>query len=235
MNYIIVDDEPIAHTIIQDYAASLQELILVKNCYNALEAMEVLKQNQIDLMFLDIEMPRLKGLDFIRTLQKKPAIIVTSAYSEFALEGYELDVTDYLLKPFSFERFIKAYVKVTQKQQPVTSPAINSNTVKQHNDDRLFLKGDKEIHQIKLNDLRYIESYGNYVKMMVNDHVFVIHESISYFEKTLDNNVFIRTHRSFIVNINHIQSIVGNQIHVNNTKIPIGQSYKLAVKDKLFN
>ena len=235
MNYIIVDDEPIAHTIIQDYAASLQELILVKNCYNAIEAMEVLKKNPIDLMFLDIEMPKLKGMDFIRTLQKKPAIIITSAYSEFALEGYELDITDYLLKPFSFERFIKAYAKVTQKQQSLMPPAINSNTVKQYNDDRLFLKGDKEIHQIKLSSLLYIESYGNYVKMKVDDQVFIIHESISHFENTLDNNVFIRTHRSFIVNINHIQSIVGNQIHVSNTKIPIGQSYKLAVKAKLFN
>ena len=235
MSYIIVDDEPIAHTIIQDYAASLQELILVKNCYNALEAMETLKKNQIDLMFLDIEMPKLKGMDFIRTLQKKPAIIITSAYSDFALEGYELDVADYLLKPFSFERFIKAYAKVTIQIDAANSLPTGNKNVKPSDDNSLFLKGDKEIHQIKLKDLYYIESYGNYVKMYFNNRVLVIHESITYFENILDDHKFIRTHRSFIVNINCIQSIVGNQIYINDAKIPIGQSYKLSVKSRLFN
>ncbi|RZS99370.1 LytR/AlgR family response regulator transcription factor [Aquimarina brevivitae] len=233
MNYIIVDDEPIAHTIIEDYAASLQDLTLVANCYSAFEALDILKSKSIDLMFLDIEMPKLKGMDFIKVLDKKPAIIITSAYSEFAIEGYELDVIDYLLKPFSFERFFKAYTKVLSQQQQNTS---KSSTVKTSVPDKLFLKGDKEIHQINLNDLIYIESYGNYVKINLLEKVLLIHESISNLENLLKEQHFIRIHRSFLTNIAHIQSIIGNRIKLSNgDTIPIGQSYKLAVKEKLLN
>lgn len=231
MNYIIVDDEPIAHTIIQDYAASLSDLTLVGNCYNAIEAMGMLQKEKVDLIFLDIKMPKLKGLDFLRTLSFPPLIVITSAYSEFALESYELEVCDYLLKPFSFERFLKAYAKVI-KQAENTIP--KSKTVAEATATSVFLKGDKETHHVQLDQIRYIESYGSYTKVYIVDQMLLIHESISYFETVLPSEKFIRTHRSFIVNIDAIKSIAGNQIKVEGSIIPIGQSYKAMVKKRLF-
>ncbi len=231
MKYIIVDDEPIAHTIIEDYAASLNDLSLVTNCYNAIDALAFLQKNQVDLIFLDIEMPKLKGLDFLRTLTNPPLIVITSAYSEFAVESYELEVCDYLLKPFSFERFLKAYTKVIKiKEQSLQK----SKTITEATNTSIFLKGDKETHHIQLDQIKYLESYGSYVKLYLQTEMLLIHESISHFETILPAELFIRVHRSFMVSVTAIKSIVGNQIKLKDATIPIGQSYKAIIKNRLF-
>ncbi|AXT62137.1 DNA-binding response regulator [Aquimarina sp. AD10] len=230
MNYIIVDDEPIAHTIIEDYAVSLTDLILVGNCYNAIEAISLLQKEQVDLIFLDIEMPKLKGLDFLRTLTNPPMIVITSAYSEFAVESYELEVCDYLLKPFSFERFLKSYTKIIKVKEQVPKKTAKATEATSSS---VFLKGDKETHHVKLTDIKYLESYGSYTKLYLKEEMLLIHESISHFETMLPADQFIRIHRSFMVNIFSIKSIVGNQIRLEGTNIPIGQSYKSMLKNRL--
>jgi len=200
--YIIIDDEPLAHEIIEEFCNMLPHLQLEKNCYNAMEAMQFLNSNTVDFMFLDINMPKLKGLDFLKTLTKPPKTIITTAYKEHALEGFELNVTDYLLKPFSFDRLVKAVNKITQsnvKQEPKVLDFENSN----HN--RFFLKGDKKHHQIHTEDILYIEAYGNYTKVYLNEEMIISHEKISAFETLLPQENFLRVHKSFMVAIDKIR------------------------------
>lgn len=233
IHYLIVDDEPIAHRIIEKYCENLPHLKKKGNCYNAFEAMHFLNDHSVDLLFLDINMPKLSGFDFLKTLSNPPKIIVTTAYKEFALEGYELNVSDYLLKPFSFERFIKAINKtigVSKSQlNPDTVPAnkleIPSNS--------FFLKGDKKHHQVHFESILFIEAYGHYSKVYLENEMILSHEKISSLEEFLPDSSFIRTHKSFIVAKNKIRLIEGNRIFIEEHKIPIGQTYKGNV-DKLF-
>ena len=231
LKYIIIDDEPLAHEIIEEFCNMLPHVQLEKNCYNAMEAMQYLNENTIDFMFLDINMPKLKGLDFLRTLTKPPKTIITTAYKEHALEGFELNVVDYILKPFSFDRLVKAVNKVsdTQTTKTVVKEVTNDTT-----STRFFVKGDKKHHQIDLSDLLYIEAYGNYTKLFLKDEMIVSHEKISSFEELLPKTNFLRIHKSFIVAIDKIKLIEGNRIHIESHKIPIGQTYK-SVISKLYN
>jgi len=226
LKYIIIDDEPLAHEIIEEFCSMLSHLQLEKNCYNAMEAMQYLNENSVDFMFLDINMPKLKGLDFLRTLTKPPKTIITTAYKEHALEGFELNVVDYILKPFSFDRLVKAVNKVSEAQVTKTIVKEVSNEVTTK---RFFVKGDKKHHQIDLNDLLYIEAYGNYTKLFLKDEMIVSHEKISHYETMLTDGDFLRVHKSFIVAINKIKFIEGNRILINEHKIPIGQTYKNSV------
>jgi len=231
--YIIIDDEPLAHEIIEEFCSMLPHLKLEKNCYNAMEAMQYLNSNTVDFMFLDINMPKLKGLDFLKTLTKPPKTIITTAYKEHALEGFELNVSDYLLKPFSFDRLVKAVNKVTQTEQKEESKIIvydNSSS----NNNRFFLKGDKKHHQINPTNILFIEAYGNYTKVYLKNEMIVSHEKISAFETLLSEGSFLRVHKSFIVAIDKIKLIEGNRIHILEHKIPVGQTYKSAVS-KLYN
>jgi len=231
IKYIIVDDEPLAHEIIEEFCNMLPHLKLEKHCYNAMEALQFLNSNTVDFMFLDINMPKLKGLDFLRTLTNPPKTIITTAYKEHALEGFELNVVDYLLKPFSFERLLKAVNKVVQTQQKATEIKEISTSESGH---RFFIKGDKKYHQIASDDILYIEAYGNYTKLFFKDEMIVSHEKISVFEELLPQNAFLRVHKSFIVAIDKIKLIEGNRIHIETSKIPIGQTYKNNV-NRLFN
>jgi len=231
IKYIIIDDEPLAHEIIEEFCSMLPHLHLVKNCYNAMEAMQYLNENMVDFMFLDINMPKLKGLDFLKTLSKPPKTIITTAYKEHAIEGYELNVVDYILKPFSFNRLVKAVNKVSETQSTKTIIKEVSNDV---TSTRFFVKGDKKHHQINLCDLIYIEAYGNYTKLFLKDEMIVSHEKISYYETMLTDGDFLRVHKSFIVAIDKIKFIEGNRILINEYKIPVGQTYKNNV-NKLYN
>ena len=232
MKYIIVDDEPLAHDVIESFCELLPHLSLEKHCYNAMEAMQYLNNNTVDFMFLDINMPKLTGFDFLRTLTNPPKIIVTTAYKEFALEGYELNVSDYILKPFSFDRLVKAINKAISEVPKNTNTTILPESSKVAS--RLFLKGDKKYHQIHLNDILYIEAYGNYSKVYLKDEIIVSHEKISQFEELLNSSNFLRVHKSFIVAIDKIKFIAGNRILINDHKIPIGQTYKSNI-NKLYN
>ena len=168
LKYIIIDDEPLAHEIIEEFCSMLPHVQLEKNCYNAMEAMQYLNENKVDFMFLDINMPKLRGLDFLKTLTKPPKTIITTAYKEYALEGFELNVVDYILKPFSFNRLVKAVNKVSDTQTTKTIIKEVSNDARAT---RFFVKGDKKHHQIDLNDLLYIEAYGNYTKLFLKDEM----------------------------------------------------------------
>ena len=232
LKYIIIDDEPLAHEIIEEFCGMLPHLRLEKNCYNAMEAMQFLNGNTIDFMFLDINMPKLRGLDFLKTITNPPKTIVTTAYKEHALEGFELNVVDYILKPFSFDRLVKAINKVSESQTAKT--IIKEVSSSEDSSTRFFVKGDKKHHQIDLNDLLYIEAYGNYTKLFLKDEMIVSHEKISHYEDLLNASNFLRVHKSFIVSINKIKFIEGNRILINEHKIPIGQTYKSRI-NKLHN
>jgi len=223
--YLIIDDEPIAHRIIEKYCEVLPHLEKKGNCYNAFEAMKFLNEQKVDLLFLDINMPKLSGFDFLKTLVNPPKIIVTTAYKEFALEGYELNISDYLLKPFSFERFVKAInktISVTSTSQEVSSNSSLGNTT----ETSFFLKGDKKHHQVHFDDILYIEAYGHYTKVYLEKETILSHEKISSFEDFLPKKEFLRTHKSFIVAKKKIQQIEGNRISIKEHKIPVGQTYK---------
>ena len=232
LKYIIIDDEPLAHEIITEFCSMLPHVQLEKSCYNAMEAMQFLNEHTVDFMFLDINMPKLKGLDFLKTLSNPPKTIITTAYKEYALEGFELNVVDYLLKPFSFDRLVKAVNKVsdTVSTKTVQKESIQPSQV----NTRFFIKGDKKHHQIDLSDLLFIEAYGNYTKLFLTDEMIISHEKISHYETMLNENNFLRVHKSFIVAIDKIKFIEGNRIIIHEHKVPIGQTYKNSVS-KLYN
>ncbi|WP_298419996.1 response regulator transcription factor [uncultured Kordia sp.] len=229
--FIIIDDEPLAHEIIEEYCGMLPHLQLVKNCYNAIEAMQFLNENTVDFMFLDIHMPKLKGLDFLRTLTNPPKVIVTTAYKEFAIEGFELNVADYLLKPFSFDRLVKAINKVITNN--TSSNKKETSTTKMESF-KFFVKGDKKQHYVDANTILFIEAFGNYTKIFLEDEMIFSHEKISYYETFLNTKNFLRVHKSFIIAIDKIKHIEGNRIQITTHKIPIGLTYKSNVS-KLYN
>ena len=226
IRYVIIDDEPIAHGIIEGFADSMHHLQKIGNCYDAFEAIKLLQEQQVDLLFLDINMPKLSGFEFLKTLSNPPKVIITSAYKEFALDGYEFDVVDYLLKPFSFERFVKAVNKIS-----FSKPELNSstNSASKH----IYIKSDKKQHRVAIDDILFVEASGNYCKVFLEDEIIVTLQKISDFETTLPSS-FIRTHKSFIVSKDKIRAIEGNLVHLKMHKIPIGLTYKSAVK-QLYN
>ena len=228
--YLIVDDEHIAHEIIKGYCDVLPNMRLMKHCYDAFEAIEYLREHTVDLIFLDLNMPKLKGFQFLKTLSSYPNIIVTTAYKEYALEGYELEITDYLLKPFSFERFLKAVNKALHSK--------NSNiTIKgenRENEEQIFLYSNKKHIQVKLNDILYIEASGNYSKVVLSDNQnIMIREKISDMLSMLSHELFLHVHKSFIVAKKHIKSIEGNQIKIADYTVPVGKSYKSNINNLL--
>ncbi len=231
IEYLIVDDEPLAHDLIENYCKRLPYLKLASHCYDALEALEYLSSNKVDLMFLDLNMPKLKGFEFLRTLKSPPKVIVTTAYEEHALEGFELAVEDYLVKPFSFERFLKALNKALNPINERKFDTITNETL----NNKFFVKGDKKHHQIDTHKILYVEAFGNYVKLFLEDEMIVAHEKISEFENFLPEQGFLRVHRSFIVALDKIETLQGNLILIKEYEIPIGQTYNSIVQNKLLN
>jgi DNA-binding LytR/AlgR family response regulator len=222
LDCIVVDDEPIAREIVMNYIGEVPYLKLVASCKEAFEAMEVLKEKHIDLLILDINMPRLSGLSMLRTLKATPDIIITSAYSEYALEGFELSVNDYLLKPFSFERFVQATEKVIKKRQKEISSPNNASDTKMY----LFVKSDKRHIKIAVSQIRYIEAYGNYVNIYLEDTRIITKQTLSEIESLLSFKAFVRIHKSYIVSFHYIKYFEGNQISVGEKLLPIGKVYR---------
>ena len=231
INYIIIDDEHIAHGIIKRYCDLLPNMSLKKNCYDALEAIAYLNSHSVDLIFLDLNMPKIKGFEFLKTLTSPPQVIVTTAYKEFALEGYELNIADYLLKPFSFERFLKAVNKATSQKEVsrtvVSSPQKESNAT-------VFLKSKKKYTQVVLADILFVEASGNYVNVVTTTETITVREKLSDVIVLLPSSSFLQVHKSFIVAIKHIKNIEGNRITVKDFTIPVGKLYKMNVQ-KLVN
>ncbi|CAN0598375.1 unnamed protein product [Ectocarpus sp. 12 AP-2014] len=226
IRYLIIDDEHIAHDIIKGYCDLLPNMQLLKNCYDALEAFDYLNSNEVDLIFLDLNMPKLRGFDFLKTLSNPPKVIVTTAYQEHALEGYELDIVDYLLKPFGFERFLKAINKavssVTKSQSsPATQTKVSSKTI--------FLRENKKYVQIELDSIQYLEAAGNYTKVVTLTRTITVREKFSDLLSSLKSKGLLQVHKSFAVSPKHIKSIEGNQVFIGDNTIPIGKVYKLNV------
>ena len=233
MTYIIIDDEHIAHDIIKDYCDLLPNLEFKKHCYDAIEALGYLNENPVDLIFLDLNMPKLKGFDFLKTLANPPKVIVTTAYSEFALESYELNVVDYLLKPFSFERFLKAVNKVIDSSKTNSKQSSSIKEDKKDDNKQLFLRQNKSHIKVEINDILYIEAAGNYTKVITKSQTITVREKISEMLEVLPSESFLQVHKSFAIALKHINSIEGNKIHIEDYTIPIGKLYKMNV-NKLF-
>ncbi|MBK6483708.1 MAG: response regulator transcription factor [Chitinophagaceae bacterium] len=216
---IIVDDEPLAQEVLENYIQRLSgELNLIKKCSNALDAFESLHNERIDLLFLDIQMPVIDGLSFLKSLKNPPSVILTTAYPNHALEGFELDVADYLLKPISFERFLKAVNKVIELRKSAISGEGST--------EYMFVKVDSKLVKVNYSDIIYIEGMKDYLKIFVKERPLVVHQTMKKIEDLLPRNKFVRVHKSYIVSIGAVNSIVGNFIEINGKEIPIGANYK---------
>ncbi|MGM9479488.1 LytR/AlgR family response regulator transcription factor [Pedobacter sp. GSP4] len=232
---LIVDDEPLAHGVITEYAKDIPFLTIVGHCYRATEALEFLSRQQVDLIFLDIRMPKLSGLDFLRTLQHKPLIIITSAFEEYALESFDLAVCDYLLKPFRLDRFLKAVNRALEfhnlkKQADGTDVAKTDQKAAA----LISVKVDKKHVLVKIDEIQYLESLGNYVKVWKNHDFLLTPRTLGSFEDQFPTDDFIRIHKSFILNKQYVDYLEGNTIVLKNgQQVPIGKNYKGIIKQLL--
>ncbi|MDA9018065.1 LytTR family DNA-binding domain-containing protein [Saprospiraceae bacterium] len=221
---IIVDDEPLALDVLETYIAQLPELELVARCENALEAREVLKEHNVDLMFLDINMPQLTGIDFLKTLSVKPNFIFTTAHPYYAVEGFELNAIDYLMKPIPLERFMKAVNKVIDMQVGEKSAP------EKKKENFIFVKADKKLIKVNFDDILYIEGLKDYVIIRQKEGRVITLHTMKSLEAKLPDHIFKRIHRSYIVNIGAIDAIVGNMIELKEKSqvkhIPIGKNYR---------
>lgn len=222
---LIIDDEPLAQNVIKQYALKLPDLTIVDTCNEAICAHKVLQEKEIDLLFLDINMPKMSGISFLKNLKNAPMVIFTTAYSEYALEGYELNAIDYLKKPFSFERFCKAYYRA-EELLSLQQNAQNTSCSVDPQNDFLFIKADKKSVKVKFTDILYIEGLGDYIKIHLHDTKLVTNLSMKKIFKLLPTNQFYRTHKSFIISMDKIDSVEGNMVSINGVKLPIGNSYR---------
>ncbi|MEM9888965.1 MAG: LytTR family DNA-binding domain-containing protein [Bacteroidota bacterium] len=227
---LIIDDEPLAHLVILEYAKSVPNLEIVGQCHLATEALAFLQETAVDLVFLDINMPKLKGLDFLRTLKNPPLAIITSAYEEYALESFDLDVCDYLLKPFRLGRFLKA----VHKAQEVYQFKTQSKAPFKSNQDKAkhtFIKSDKRMVQVNFDDIHYLESYGNYVKVWLEKEYLLTPSTLTNFIEQLPQNQFYKIHKSYVVNLKKVDYLEGNAVVMkNNTTLSIGKNQRQAFK-----
>lgn len=223
---LIVDDEPLARRVIERYAADLPFLVVSGKCNNALEAIEFLHQHEVDLIFLDINMPRLSGIDFLRSMKNAPLVIITTAYEEYAIQGYELDVCDYLMKPFAFDRFLKAIRKAEEvlRSRSLQVPAEAREAAGE--EDFLFIKSSKKTYKVNLDQILFIEALGDYVKIFTTDRMIVSYQSLKNIEALLPARRFPRIHKSFIIALKRIEMIEGNQVRIRDRLIPVGTNYK---------
>lgn len=235
-NCIIVEDEPLAAEILEDYIRQVAFLNLKGICRNAMTAMEMLQENKIDLIFLDIHLPKIKGIDFVKILKKPPHIIITSAYQEYALQGYELNVVDYLLKPIEFSRFLMAVNKIKTHIEN-EGAALNENTaalpVSQAERPHLYFNVNKKKVKIFIDDILYIESLKEYIKIVAGDKSILTKFQLTQVEEMLAKSKFLRVHRSFIVAKSKIDSFSATEIEIAGKEIPIGRSYKEYVLSNL--
>ncbi|MEL6632264.1 MAG: response regulator transcription factor [Bacteroidota bacterium] len=225
---LIVDDEALARKLLAGHIHKIPQLEIAGQCKTAIEAQTVLREQQVDILLLDIHMPNLSGLDFLRSLSKRPATIFTTAFSEYAVEGYELDVVDYLLKPIVFERFFQAINRAMEKISPPLAPSIPSPdpSPSASKRDSLFVKTDQRLVQVAYEEIKYIEGLREYVRIHTTKDKLIILQSLSRLLEALPDAHFARIHRSYIVNITHIDSIVGNMVYIEDVALPISKGQK---------
>lgn len=229
---MIVDDEPLALDVLETFIQRLDNLVLVCRCNNAVEAYNCLQSEHIDLLFLDIQMPKLTGIDFLKSLANPPKVIFTTAYRDYAVEGFELNAVDYLLKPIAFKRFLKAVSKVTapEPQAIQAAPAPASVQIapagQGYQEAFIYLKADKKMVKVMLSDILFIESLKDYIRVKTETKEIISYQKISFLEEKLPTDKFLRIHRSFIVALDKIQAFSASAVDIGQTEIPIGRFYK---------
>ncbi|WP_411029700.1 LytR/AlgR family response regulator transcription factor [Spongiimicrobium sp. 3-5] len=222
---IIIEDQPPAQRVLQKYISDFGMIELKGTYADALQAMDFIKTEPIDLVFLDIHLPKISGIDFLKTLNPRPNVILTTAFSEYALESYDYNVLDYLLKPFSFERFVQA---VSKMPSPKTLPKDSKEEVRSISfEEVIFIKSGYEHIKIAVSDIRFIQSDADYTEIVTTKKKYLTQEPLRYWEETLDPKKFIRVHKSYILNLSKIQKVVGNQVRLDEkTILPIGRAFK---------
>lgn len=226
--YLIVDDEPLARKLILSHTSKIDGLELVGECSNAMEAISLLRSKTVDLIFLDIQMPEMTGLQFVSTLKNPPAIILTTAYRDFAPEAFDLNVIDYLLKPISFERMVKAVNKFFDSKRGNAVISIEEDGTR-----FIHIKSDRKIHKLEEGEIVYIESLDDYVKIHLKDSLLITRENISTLETKLPSPPFVRIHRSFIINSKWVKTISNEGIELNGKQLPFGRTFKKGALSQL--
>ncbi|MDA3890479.1 MAG: LytTR family DNA-binding domain-containing protein [Salinivirgaceae bacterium] len=228
INCLVVDDEPLAREAIINYINRVPDLHLAGECENAIQAMQEVRLNKVDLIFLDIEMPEIDGISFLHSIKNIPGVILTTAYRDYAVDAFDLDVIDFLLKPISFDRFLKAINKFYQNLETLKPQSTASSKAKTIN-----VKADRKTYKIELSKIQYFESLKDYVKIVCDDETIVTHENISNYDEVLQNDGFIRIHRSFLIAKNRVQSFDAETVYINAKELPISRTYKLGVLARL--
>ncbi|MCX6244267.1 MAG: LytTR family DNA-binding domain-containing protein [Bacteroidetes bacterium] len=228
---LVVDDEPLAVKLISSHIQQIDAMEIVASCKNALQALDILRKEPVDLMFLDIHMPQISGLDFLRSLTHPPKVILTTAYREYALEGFELDVVDYLLKPISFERFLKSVNKYFERmERPLL---FHAEARPFPEDDFIMIRDNKTHFKILLKDILYIEAFGEYMKIHTSGKVHLSRETMHEMEEKLPHAHFLRIHKSFLVPVQKITAFTAFSVYIQEQEIPVGRSYKDTVSKVL--
>jgi DNA-binding LytR/AlgR family response regulator len=232
---LIIDDEPLARDLMRSHISKLENFEIVAECGDAMKAMQELRDKKVDLMFMDIQMPQITGIEFLKILKHPPKVIITTAYREYALEGFELDVVDFLLKPITFERFLKSvnkYYQVTQEEiQKAPSDAVSD--VIQSDEAFIYVKENKRVIKVFLNEILYIEGLSEYVQIYTDKKKIITKTSMTSLEEKLPADSFLRIHKSFIVSMSRIEAFTAHTIEVPGKELPIGRSYKIPVSNAL--
>ena len=234
MNCIIIEDEIPAQEILISYIKKIPELEMKGVFNSALKANKILKEEQVDILFLDINLPNISGINYLKTLQNPPFVVMTTAYSDYAAESFEFEtIVDYLIKPFSFERFLKAINKIENKQS-LPSQLVNLEAIEvTKNEDAVFINVDKTLHKIDLAKIIYVQSDRNYVTVVTENISLSFIDSLKKWNEYLTDDRFLQTHKSFIINLNYIEKVTGNLVYINKQKIPVGRTFKDALFEKI--
>ncbi len=228
---VIIDDEPLAINVIENHLKNFDHIEIAATFNNPLKAYSIIEQEKIEVIFLDINMPQMSGFTFIENLNHKPLIVITTAYREYAVKSFELNVLDYLVKPIPFNRFLKTINKIYQ-QVSVNSSGGDGGL---HQEPHIFLKVNKKLMKVNLNDILFIESLKDYIKVITILGDYVVHKSLTAITEELPQSNFIRIHRSYTISINKINALEGNTIEISGKKIPIGRNYLKQTKERIFN
>jgi DNA-binding LytR/AlgR family response regulator len=230
---LIVDDEPLARELIKGYVAKLENFEIAAECSDAMKALNTLRAKPVDLMFMDIQMPQITGIEFLKTLKHPPKVIITTAYREYALDGFELDVVDYLLKPITFERFLKSVNKFYQMNQDEVQVVSGHGADKTTDEFFIYVKENKKVIKIYLSEIKYIEGLSEYVQIYTDKRKVIVKTSLTLMEEKLPTEQFLRIHKSYIISVSKIEAFTANTIEIQNKELPIGRSYKNVVLNLL--
>ncbi|RRB00082.1 LytR/AlgR family response regulator transcription factor [Larkinella rosea] len=226
MNCVIIEDEPLALNLLESYVRQVEGLTLIRSYTNAVDAFTFLQSKTVDLLFLDIELPQISGLELLKSLKNRPPVIMTTAYRDYAVDAYDLDVVDYLLKPVTFERFLRSISKVYQGSQSTSVEAAANPLTNDFDRAYIFLREDREMVKVYLKDILYIESLRDYVRVKTHDRQIITYQKISYLEQKLPENKFIRIHRSFLVAIEKVTGFTPLTVLIGEKTLPLGRNYK---------